>query len=134
MSRVRGSHFPLVLRRHDYGTEATQVPMLHLWQTDSRLRSQYNPGQTEWRVLRQVQRGESITSQIQTGETISGSMKVREFSYRNTALCKDCNGSGKVTQDGGICGTITVKCTTCNGTGRVWIKKEGTVTITPYEG
>ena len=58
-------------------------------------------------------------------------MKVRDFNYKQPALCKDCKGSGYIYDD---CfgGEIGRTCPTCKGSGKVWITKAGTVTITPY--
>lgn len=56
-------------------------------------------------------------------------MKVRDFNYKQPALCKDCKGSGYIWEDG----IISSRCPTCDGTGKVWITKQGTVTVTPYK-
>ena len=58
-------------------------------------------------------------------------MKVRDFNYKQPALCKDCKGSGYILESG-LIGDIHRECPTCKGSGKVWITKAGTVTITPY--
>ncbi|MBR3565321.1 MAG: hypothetical protein IKN91_03200 [Paludibacteraceae bacterium] len=58
-------------------------------------------------------------------------MKTREFNYKQPALCKDCKGAGFV-YDGESDTAIVKECPTCKGSGKVWITKQGTVTITPY--
>ena len=63
-------------------------------------------------------------------------MKKKRYKHPYICICRECEGTGKAysyePEDVLRLEPTLVKCIQCNGTGRVVVRKETTITITPY--